>query len=65
MLDLSKTSGSQTLVHVKDFFREDKLWASKLIAAARSVGGASLELACKPIDPGGGDGSSSTFHRLA
>ena len=42
-----------------DFFREDRLLVSKVIAVVRSVGCASLELTCELIDPGGGDGSSS------
>ena len=50
---------------MEDFFREDKLLASKLIAAARLVGSALSESAFKPIDPGVGDGGSSTAHGLA
>ena len=64
MLDLSRTSGLQTLVCMKDFFREDRLLVSKSIAAARSVGGALLESTCKLIDPGVGNGGSSTMSRL-
>ena len=57
MSDPSKTSSLWTLlVHVEDFFGEDKFLASKLIAVARWVGGALSESACKPIDPGVGDG---------
>ena len=65
MLDLSKTSSLWTLVHMEGFFRGDRVLTSKLIAAARSVGGASLESTCKLIDPGGGDGGSSTMCGLA
>ena len=64
MSDLSRTSGLQTLVCMEDFFREDRLLVSKLIAAARSVGGALLESTCKLIDPGVGNGGSSTMCRL-
>ena len=42
-----------------DFFRDDRLLYSSMIAAARLVGYASLELTCKLINPGGGDGGSS------
>ena len=42
-----------------DFFRDDRLLDSSMIAVARSVGCASLELTCELIDPGGGDGGSS------
>ena len=59
--DLSKTSSSQTLVHVADFFRDNRLWVSSMIAAARLVGCASLKSTCGLIDPGGGDGGSSTM----
>ena len=59
MLDPSKTSGSQTLVHAADFFRDDRLWVSSMIAAARSAGCASLKLTCRLVDPGEGDGGSS------
>ena len=59
MLDLSKTSSSWTLVHVEDFFRDDRLLVSSIIAAARSVGCALLESTCKLINPGGGDGGIS------
>ena len=59
MLDPSKASSSWTLVHMEDFFREDKLLGSKLIAVARSAGSALLESACEPIE--GGDGGSSTM----
>ena len=65
MSDLLKTFSLWTLVCMEDFFREDKLLASKLIAAARLVGSALSESAFKPIDPGVGDGGSSTAHGLA
>ena len=42
-----------------DFFRDDRLLDSSMIAAARSAGCASSELTCELIDPGGGDGGSS------
>ena len=61
MSDLSKTSGSWTLVHVADFFRDDRLWVSSVIAVATSVGCASSKLTCGLVDPGGGDGGSSTL----
>ena len=61
MLHLSKTSGSWTLAHMEDFFREHRLWVSKLIVVARSAGGALLGLDCKPVDPGVGDGGSLTM----
>ena len=32
-----------------------------MISATRSAGCASLELTCEPINPGGGDGGSSTM----
>ena len=47
----SKTSGSQTLVCIEDFFGVDKLWASTVIAAAKSdVSRLLSELTCKLID---------------
>ena len=50
----SKTSGSWTLVRVEDFFGVDRLFASALIAAARSgTGVPESELACEPTDAGG------------
>ena len=61
MSDPSKTSGSQTLVHVADFFGDDRLWVSSVIAAARSAGCASSKSTCGLVDPGGGDGGSSTM----
>ena len=42
-----------------DFFRDDRLLDSSMIAAARSAGCASLESTCELVDPGGGDGGSS------
>ena len=59
MSDLSKTSGSWTLVHAVDFFGEDRLWVSSVIAVARSAGYASLKSTCRLIDLGGRDGGSS------
>ena len=44
-----------------DFFVDDRLLKSSVIAVARSVGCASSESTCKLIDLGGGDGSSSTM----
>ena len=61
MLDPSKTSGSQTLVHLEDFFVEDRLLVSNVIVAARLVGCALSESTCKLIYLGGGDGGSSTM----
>ena len=61
MLDLLKTSGSRTLVRMADFFGDDRLWVSSVIAAARSAGCASLKSTCGLVDPGGGDGGSSTM----
>ena len=54
-----KTSGLWTLVHAADFFGDDRLWVSSMIAVARLAGCASSELTCKLIDLGGGDGGSS------
>ena len=48
-----------TSVRGADFFGDDRLWVSSMIAAARSVGCASLKSTCRLIDPGGGDGGSS------
>jgi hypothetical protein len=39
--DLSKVSGSWTLVQVEDFFRAERLLASKVMALVRSAGGCS------------------------
>ena len=46
-------------IWLADFFEDDRLLVSSVIAAARSVGCASLELTCGLVDPGGGDGGSS------
>ena len=46
-------------IRLMDFFRDDRLLDSSVIAAARSVGYASSEFTCELIDPGGGDGGSS------
>ena len=54
-------SSSQTLVHAADFFRDDRLWVSSVIAVVRSAGCASLKSTCGLVDPGGGDGGSSTM----
>ena len=54
-----KTSGLQTLVHAADFFGDDRLWVSSVIAAARLADCASSKSTCGLIDPGGGDGGSS------
>ena len=61
MSDPSKTSGLQTLVCMVDFFRDDRLLDSSMIAAARSAGCASSESTCELVDLGGGDGGSSTM----
>ena len=61
MSDPSKTSSSQTLVHAEDFFRKDRLLVSSVIAVARSAGCTSSELTCELINPGSGDGGSSTM----
>ena len=61
MLDPSKTSSSQTLVRAVDFFRDDRLWVSSVLAVARLVGCTSLKSTCGLVDPGGGDGGSSTM----
>ena len=61
MSDLSKTSGSRALVHTVDFFGDDRLWVSSMIAAARLVGCASSKSTCGLVDPGGGDGGNSTM----
>ena len=61
MSDPLKTSGSQTLVCAADFFGDDRLWVSSVIAAARSVGCASSKSTCRLVNPGGGDGGSSTM----
>ena len=56
-----KTSGSRTLVHVVDFFGDDRLWVSSMIAAVRSVGCGSSKWTCGLVNLGGGDGGSSTM----
>ena len=61
MSDPSKTSGSWTLVHVVDFFGDNRLWVSSVIAVARSAGCASSKSTCGLVDLGGGDGGSSTM----
>ena len=48
-------------IWLADFFGDDRLLDSSVIAAARSAGCASLELTCELVDPGGGDGGSSTM----
>ena len=48
-------------IWLTDFFRDNRLWVSSMIAAARSVGCASSKSTCRLIDPGGGDGGSSTM----
>ena len=48
-------------IQLVDFFRDNRLWVSSMIAAARSAGCASLELTCRLIDLEGGDGGSSTM----
>ena len=52
MSDPSKMSSSQILVHAVDFFGDDRLLVSSVIAVARSAGCASLELTCELVDPG-------------
>ena len=44
-----------------DFFGDDRLLDSSVIAMARLVGCASSESTCELIDQGGGDGGSSTM----
>ena len=61
MSDPSKTSGSRTLVHAVDFFGDNRLLDSSMTAVARLAGCASLESTCKLVNPGGGDGGSSTI----
>ena len=48
-------------IQLTDFFGDDRLWVSSVIAAARSAGCASSKSTCGLIDPGGGDGGSSTM----
>ena len=61
MSDPLKMSSAWTLVHMVDFFRDDRLVVSSVISVARSAGCASLESTCKLVDLGGGDGGSSTM----
>ena len=49
----------RTLVCVVDFFRDDRLLVSCVIAVAKSAVCALSESICKLVDPGGGDGGSS------
>ena len=53
--------GSVEDIQLMDFFGDDRLLDSSVIAAARSVGCASSESTCKLVTPGGGDGGSSTM----
>ena len=46
-------------IWLMDFFGDNRLLDSSVIAAARSVGCASVELTCKLVNLGGGDGGSS------
>ena len=46
-------------IWLADFFGDNRLWVSSVIAVARSVGCASSKLTCGLVDPGGGDGGSS------
>ena len=48
-------------IWLTDFFRDNRLLDSSVIAVASSVGCASLELTCELVDQGGGDGGSSTM----
>ena len=48
-------------IQLADFFGDNRLWVSSVIAAARLAGCASSKLLCGLIDPGGGDGGSSTM----
>ena len=48
-------------IQFMDFFGDDRLLDSSVIAVARSAGCASLESTCELINPGGGDGGSSTM----
>ena len=56
-----KTSSSRTLVRMADFFGDDRLLVSSVIAVARLVVCASSESTCELVDPGGRDGGSSTM----
>ena len=46
-------------IRLADFFRDDRLLDSSVIAAAWLAGCASSESTCELNDPGGGDGGSS------
>ena len=46
-------------IQLMDFFGDNRLLDSSVIAAARSAGCASLQSTCKLVDPGGGDGGGS------
>ena len=48
-------------IQLADFFVDDRLLDSSVIAAARSAGCASSELTCELVNLGGGDGGSSTM----
>ena len=48
-------------IQLADFFGDDRLLDSSVIAVARSAGCASLESTCELVDPGGRDGGSSTM----
>ena len=48
-------------IWLADFFGDDRLLDSSVIAAARLVGCASSESTCELVDLGGGDGGSSTM----
>ena len=48
-------------IWLADFFGDDRLLDSNVIAVARSVRCASLESTCELINLGGGDGGSSTM----
>ena len=51
--------GSIKDIWFTDFFRDDRLLDSSVIAVVRSAGCASSELTCEFINLGGGDGGSS------
>ena len=46
-------------IWLMDFFRDNRLWVSSMISAARSVGCASSKLTCRLVNLEGGDGGSS------
>ena len=58
MSDPSKTSGSRTLVRAVDFFWDDRLWVSSMIAVARLAGCASSKSTCGLVLGGRDNGSS-------